>query len=167
MARLTREVRIKAPQEKVWQILADFGGIYIFNPNVPHSYSTSEENGGVDATRHCDLAPFGSVEERILEWKEGEGYTLEIYASEKTPPFKKATASIYLREEGGDTIAEGTIDYTLKFGPVGMVMDQFMAKPNFSKAWSRLFAGLKHYAETGEPVDAKTQLNLTSVLTPA
>ena len=164
MTRLNREVRISAPKEKVWQIIADFGGVYVYNPTVPNSYATSKNNGGEGATRHCDLAPFGSVEERILEWREGDGYTLEIYASEKTPPFKKAIASLDLVEDGDGTIVKGTLEYALKFGPMGALMDATMARSKFDKAWSRLFAGLKHYAETGEPVGGKTTLNLGEVV---
>jgi hypothetical protein len=161
MTRLTREVRINAPKEKVWQ---DFGGVYVYNPTVPNSFATSENNGGDGATRHCDLAPFGSVEERILEWRDSDGYTLEIYAGDKTPPFKKAIASIDLVEDGDGTIVKGTLDYALKYGPAGALMDALMVRSKFEQAWSRLFAGLKHYAETGEPVSGKTDLNLAAVV---
>ena len=56
MTTLTREVRINAPKEKVWDILADFGNIYLFNPGVPKSYLTSDQQVGVGTTRHCDVA---------------------------------------------------------------------------------------------------------------
>jgi carbon monoxide dehydrogenase subunit G len=167
MTRLNREVRIDAPKERVWQILADFGGVSVYNPTVPNSFSTSDSNGGEGATRHCDLAPFGSVDERILEWREGEGYTLEIYSSEKTPPFKRAIASLDLSQDGEGTIVNGTLEYSLKYGPLGAVMDSMMVRAKFETAWSRLFAGLKHYAETGEPVSGKTDLNLAAVLAAA
>lgn len=165
MTRLTREVRINAPKEKVWEILADFGGVYKFNPNVPTSYCTSEANGGVGATRHCDLTFQGaSIEERIVEWHEGHSYTIEIYAGKNTPPFKTAIASISVKKEGNGSIVTGTFDYNLKYGPLGTLMDKLMVRSQFSRAWSRLFAGLKHYAETGEPMEAHTPVNLTEVI---
>ena len=43
-------------------------------------------------------------------------------------------------------------------------MDATMARSKFEKAWSRLFAGLKYYAETGEPVSGKTTLSLGEVV---
>jgi carbon monoxide dehydrogenase subunit G len=165
MTRLTREVHINAPKEKVWEILADFGGVYKFNPNVPKSYCTSTANGGLGATRHCDLAFKGAaIEERIVEWREGQSYTIEIYEGKNTPPFKTATASISVRKDGNGSIVSGTFEYTMKCGPLGALMDKLMMQPQFSQAWSRLFAGLKHYAETGEPVEVHTPVNLTEVV---
>jgi hypothetical protein len=43
-------------------------------------------------------------------------------------------------------------------------MDKLMVQPQFSRAWSRLFAGLKHFAETDEPVEVHTPINLTAVV---
>lgn len=45
------------------------------------------------------------------------------------------------------------IEYSLKMGPVGALMDATLVKPQFSKGFGGLLAGLKHYTETGEQVD--------------
>jgi len=34
MTMLTREVHINTPKQNVWDVLADFGNIYKFNPGV-------------------------------------------------------------------------------------------------------------------------------------
>ena len=165
MTTVTREVQINAPKEKVWEILADFGGIYAFNPSVPNSYLTSEQTGGVGTQRHCDLAAAGaSLEERVVEWVDGEKMVIEIYAGKKTPPFKQAFATISVRADGPNaSIVRGTFDYSLKFGPIGALMDAVMVKPQFGKAWAGLFAGLKHYVETGEKVDSPKGLDFGAV----
>ncbi|MEM7126537.1 MAG: SRPBCC family protein [Chloroflexota bacterium] len=165
MSKVTREVRINAPKEKVWDILADFGDISVFNPSVPNSYLTNDQNGGVGSQRHCDLAASGaSIEERIVEWVDGEKMVIEIYEGKKTPPFKTAFASISVHEAGPNaSIVRGTLDYTLKFGPLGALMDMALVKPQFGKAWEGLFAGLKHYAETGQAVDGLKGLDFSSV----
>ena len=75
MGRFSKEITINAPQEKVWAVLADLGNIYRWNPGVSHSYTTSENSKGEDATRHCDIErPLkGYLEERAFDWREGEG----------------------------------------------------------------------------------------------
>ncbi len=40
MGAFRTEIRIDAPKEKVWEVLADLGGIYKWNPGVSHSRST-------------------------------------------------------------------------------------------------------------------------------
>ena len=158
MTTVTREVWINAPVEEVWALLADFGNIYLFNPNVPKSYLTSSQQQGVGTTRHCDLNVAGaSIEERIVDWQEGKSMTIDIYEGKKSPPFKTALATIRVASEKGGTKVTGTLEYKMKFGPVGSLMDVAMVKPQFGKAWSLLFAGLKHYAETGEEINGETR----------
>ncbi len=163
MTTITREIKIDASQEKVWEILADFGGIYKFNPGVSSSHSTSSANSGVGATRHCDLLPAGSVEERIFEWKEGQAYKVEIYSGKGTPPFKSAVGQLEAKPDGNGTLVRMRFEYSLKFGPIGALMDRLMVRSQFSKAIPGILAGLKHYAETGEEVGRKVQLPLQLV----
>ncbi len=165
MTTITREIRINASKEKVWAALADFGGIHVFNPTVTNSYTTNGQNSGKGAMRHCDLAMAGaSIEERVVEWVDGERMKVEIYEGKKAPPFKTAFATISVRSTGTNTsIVRGTFEYSMKFGPLGALMDMMMVKPQFGKAWGGLFAGLKQYVETGKQVDGSKGLDFSSV----
>ena len=59
-----------APQADVWAVLADFPNIADWNTGVKVSHSTSgDQTEGVGATRHCDLAPTGSLEETVQAWE--------------------------------------------------------------------------------------------------
>ncbi|MFQ5435276.1 MAG: SRPBCC family protein, partial [Anaerolineae bacterium] len=124
---------------------------------------------GVGATRHCDLTLFGaSVEERITDWQAGREYAIEIFDGQKSPPFKTAVARLAVRDDGqGGTIVTGEFDYTLKYGPIGYLMDRFMVRPQFEKAFPRLLAGLKHNCETGEIVNAGTPIKMNAVMAAA
>ena len=51
MGAFSTEIRINAPKEKVWGVLADLGGIYKWNPGVSHSPSTPQSSGGRGAAR--------------------------------------------------------------------------------------------------------------------
>ena len=159
MTTIIREVQINALPEKVWDIVADFGGIYKYNPGVSSSHSTSATNGGVDATRHCDLLPAGSVEERITAWNEGRDYKIEITSGKGVPPFKTAVAHIEVQPQGSTTLVKMRFDYGIKFGFIGNLMDSLMVKKQFSKAIPGILAGLKHYAETGEEVRRGVQVD--------
>ncbi len=151
MGAFSTEIRIDAPREKVWEVLADLGGIHKWNPGVSHSHSTSESSGGEGATRHCDLSnPSGYLEERAFDWREGEGFKIDIF--ESSFPIERNVVEFTLRADGDGTIVTVTPDYRLKFGPIGALLDRLILGRQLRKGMGNLLAGLKYHVETGELV---------------
>ena len=88
MAKFSTAISINAPKQKVWEVLADLGSIYKWNPGVSQSYSTSPETVGEGAMRHCDLqnakgSSIGYLEERAFDWRDGDGFTIDVYENRK------------------------------------------------------------------------------------
>ena len=151
MGSFSTEIRIDAPREKVWAVLADLGGIYKWNPGVSHSRSTSESSGGEGATRHCDLSsPKGYLEERAFDWREGDGFKIDIY--ESSFPFERNVVEFSVRADGDGTIVSVSPDYQLKFGPIGALVERLILGRQLRKGMANLLAGLKYHVETGELV---------------
>lgn len=151
MTHIEKNIVIDASQETVWEALADFGGIKKFHAGLRDSYPTSTTNGGLGATRHCDLKPMGSIEERVIGWNEGEGYMVEIYDGKKTPPFRSAFGIIRIeRISDKQTRAYFALKYHLKYGIIGKAMDAIMVKRQFVKATDIVLSGLKSFAEENQ-----------------
>ncbi len=151
MGSFSTEIQIDAPKEKVWEVLADLGGIYKWNPGVSHSRSTSESSGGEGATRHCDLSnPSGYLEERAFDWREGEGYKIDIF--ESSFPIERNVVEFTVRADRDGTIVSVSPDYRLKFGPIGALLDRLILGRQMRKGMENLLAGLKYHVETGELV---------------
>lgn len=160
----TAEIQIQASKETVWTALADFGGVWKYNPAVNSSRSLTAANEGVGAERHCDLAFAGAaVDERIVEWDDNGSYVVEIYDGKKLPPIKNVLARLTVKESGGSSIVTAKMDYETKLGPIGSVMDRFMISPKFGKAFSGMLVGLKHHIETGSNVEMSTKLDYDAV----
>ena len=157
MATIIKEVEINAPKNKVWPILADIGSVQIYNPGVAKSLSTSEAKTGIGASRHCDLLPMGSVEERVIEWEEGSSYKIEIYKG-KIVPFL-ASAVFELSENGESTNVKMTMDYKMKSGIMASLMGMMM-KSKMAKTIEGVLVGLKHHVETGEEVSMNVYKSL-------
>ena len=155
MSNFSAQIKITAPKEQVWAVLSDLGSIYKWNPGVSHSHSTSESSGGEGATRHCDIqTPLkGYLEERALDWHEGESFKIDIY--DTNFPLKKNVVQFSLRADGSDTVVEVSPEYQLKFGALGAVMDRLAFNRQFRKGMTGLLTGLKYYVETGEEVANK------------
>ncbi|MFQ5473616.1 MAG: SRPBCC family protein [Dehalococcoidia bacterium] len=151
MGSYATRVTINAPADKVWSVLSDLGSIYKWNPGISHSHSTSDEASGENATRQCDLPNGGFLRERAFNWREGEGYTIDVY--ETTLPLKKNHVDFRLASRGDSTVVALITDYELKYGPIGALMDALFARRQVRKGMDDLLAGLKRHIETGETVN--------------
>lgn len=151
---------INAPKERVWDALRNFGDISIWNPGVLESHSTSETTGGLGAERRCDLGNGRWIEEEIIGWEDGK--SLDINIVDSNVPLSRAVVSISAEAlDDATTRVDLSINYKLKFGPVGAVMDLVMGKRSYRKGMSDLLAGLKHYSETGEEVGSELPTGAT------
>ena len=160
MTRVTSEIRIDAPREKVWDVIADLGSVSVWNPFLSNSYYTSEAKEGLEAARHCDFPDGGYVKERTLEWKPGEALTLDIY--EGTVPFASAHGGYSLVDDRDGTIVTGAIEYDLKSDvPVD---PQEVERQNREELLPLLLASLKQYVETGEPMPIPEAVETDSYL---
>jgi carbon monoxide dehydrogenase subunit G len=164
MTTITREVAIDATKDRVWDVVADFGAIDMVSPGVTNSYITSEQDTGVGTERHCDLDFMGaSVEEKIIDWQEGESIKIDIYERKNVPLVRDMIAEFVVREEDGKTILSATLQYAMS-GGVGNLMNAVMMKKMNTKTWNRLLAGFKKRSETGEKIDKNTVLDLGAVV---
>ena len=153
MTTFSTSVRIEAPIEKVWEVLSDLGSIYRWNPGVTHSYATSEATSGEGATRHCDIkvGPMsGYLKERAFDWRDGEGFKIDIY--ESSMPLKSNIVEFSVRADGDGTHVTVCPEYAVKFGFIGAIADALMFRRQFKKGMDGLLAGLKYHVETGKEV---------------
>ena len=107
----------KSP-EALWDVLADFPNIANWYSGLKTSVSTSEAPNGVGATRHCELAPMGAIDERILDWEEGSRVRIAAEKYEKAP-IKEAVADFRITPDGDQTRLDLSFDFTPKGGVAG------------------------------------------------
>ncbi len=141
-------VRIDASKDRVWEVLSDLGSIYKWNPGIAHSFTTSDGATGDNARRQCDLPGGGFLRERTFNWSEGEGFTIEVY--ETSLPLKESFVDFRATPEGEATVVNLKMDYKLKYGPIGALIDSAFAGRQARNGMVELLAGLKDYVETGK-----------------
>ena len=106
---------ISAPRAAVWGVLADFPNIADWNSGVKKSFSTGTQATGLGATRHCDLAPFGGLEETATGWTPNEQLIVSIDSSKKLP-IKRGSVVFDLADRGDGTHIAMNYEYESKFG---------------------------------------------------
>lgn len=68
MAQATRHRRIEASPGEIWEVLADYGALSRWAPNVDHSTVTSSEREGPGATRRVQAGRTVLLE-RVVDWE--------------------------------------------------------------------------------------------------
>lgn len=148
MTVLENSIRINAPREKVWSVLASLDALDQYDPGIKKSKVVSSQREGHGAARQCDLTPGGWFKERVAEWRPHEALAFELF--ECTLPVRRLNHSYTLTPDSGGTIVKQRMEYELKFGPLGKLMDAMMVRKKWNIGIQDFFAGLKHYVETGE-----------------
>ena len=127
--------RIPAAPAAVWAVLADFPNIAAWNSAVAKSFSTSESTSGVGAQRHCDLTPFGELEETIKEWDESRRLVVSIDSAKKIPI---ANGIVTFDLSPADDATEISIEYAYqpKFGILGHILGSLALDGQLTKGFN-------------------------------
>ncbi|MDO1501621.1 SRPBCC family protein [Winogradskyella maritima] len=160
MEKITATRTLPFPKEEVWAVLDDFDNIHLWNPGLKDSHSTTLGNKtGLGAQRHCDLAPFGSFEERITEYVPNKKMVIDIYDGAKLPPIKNMGGIIELTEIEDKTTISFTFQYETK-GIMGKIMNPIMIRPKMTEGTENFLIGLEHYLKTGRKITKRELKNL-------
>lgn len=147
MTVLENSIRIDAAPEKVWAVLASLELLDQYDPGVRKSEVVSSSKEGIGAARRCDLVPGGWFKERIIALDPHESLAFELF--ECTLPVRRLKHTYTLTADGAATLVRQRMEYELKFGPVGKLLDALMVRRKWDAGIKGFFAGLKHYVETG------------------
>jgi len=159
MTKIKKKLSINASKERVWDVIADLGGIQNYNPSVKKSYYNTDIKSGEGAGRVCEFYPIGKVDEKATQWEEGKSYTLLINPIEKLPFFKEGLAyfSLNLSNTGGTEVSVD-FDYNITVGPLAWAMNKIMLRNNFEKAFEGILKGLKKHIEEGVVIENGSSL---------
>ncbi len=126
--------RIPSAPESVWAVLADFPNIARWNSGVAKSFATSDSTAGVGAQRHCDLAPFGELEETVKEWDDTRRMVISIDSAKKLPI---AHGEITFVLSPMDDATEVSVNYAYKpkFGFLGQIMGSLALDGQLTKGF--------------------------------
>ena len=158
MPEIRRQVKINAPKEKTWEILADWGTVSNWAPTITESHTTTEAKRGVGSIRSCDHTQMGNIEEEIVSWEEGTSLSYDVIKG-LPMPMKSLNNTWSVSGEGADSMVTLTMDFGMKFGPLGALMAALAVRRMMNKEMGLTLAGLKQYVENGEVVSAVSEVS--------
>jgi uncharacterized protein YndB with AHSA1/START domain len=138
---ITRQ--IDAPVETVWEVLHDFGEIQRWSPGVTNSALTSDGPVSEGATRSCDFAPFGGVNERIDLHQPNQRLTVNIDETSRLP-ISSAVADFNIAPHDDGT--ELTLHYSYTLNTMGRIAKGYTDK-QMRKGIGGMAKGLQQESE--------------------
>ena len=147
MATIRNEILIKAPIEKIWEVLATPDLLDKYDPTVKKSTVLTAAKKGIGAKRMVEMLDGENwFEESVTEFKVNEALTYELTAC--SFPIHKLKHSYSFEIVGGQTKIKQVMDYTVKFGLFGKLLDALMIRKQSDNGIKKFFAGLKTFIET-------------------
>lgn len=146
MTELHYQTEVHAPVERVWSVLADLEAVQHYNPTVSTAHYVGAQRDGVGATRRCELKPKGHVVECVAGWEPMRSLTMELKESEW--PIRFMRWRYDLRPADGKTVVTMDMQYQLKFGVFGALLDRLVMRRKFEPLLNDIFSAFARYAET-------------------
>jgi hypothetical protein len=141
MTTICHDITAPCAPERVWAVLADLEAVQRYNPTVRSATVEGTSRTGVGATRTCELVPKGRVVERVTHWTEQRAIGLEVAQSDWPIHFMRWITEVEPRDEGGTRIKQ-RLEYRVKFGPLGWLLDQLVMKRKLRRTLDTVFAQL-------------------------
>jgi uncharacterized protein YndB with AHSA1/START domain len=146
MATIRNEVIINAPIEKIWEALTEIDYLEKYDPTVRKSTALTTAKSGIGAKRKVDMEDGKNwFEESVTEFKINEALAYELTAC--SFPIRKLKHSYSFEKIGDKTKVEQVMDYTVKFGLLGKLLDTLMIRKQSDRGIKKFFAGLKAFTE--------------------
>ena len=147
MATIQNEIIINASVDKLWSILTDLELLNKFDPTVKKSTLISSEKTGVGAKRKVNMLDGKNwFDEKITVFKPNEALSYQL--TDCSFPIKGLQHSYTFEKIGNQTKVKQVMEYTVKFGLLGKLLDSLMIRKQSDIGIKKFFVGLKSYAET-------------------
>jgi Polyketide cyclase / dehydrase and lipid transport len=148
MTTIHHQYESKASPEQLWRSLSDLTLVEKYNPTVKRARLNGGQTEGVGTIRACDLNPKGKVIERVTAWEQGKAVGLEIVESDW--PISRMQWVTRIDPQGAGSILSQKLDYDMKFGPLGWLLNNLVMKRNIQKNVGAALMGLIRLTETGK-----------------
>jgi hypothetical protein len=145
MTIIQHEIEARCAPDRVWTLLADLEAVQRYNPGVRAAKIQGSKRTGVGATRVCELLPKGRVVERVTQWEDGRTLGLEVSESDWPIHFMRWVTRV--EPKGGGTRITQELEYRVKFGPVGWLLDRLAMERKLRATLDGIFESLVRVAE--------------------
>ena len=147
MATIYNEIIVNASIDKVWNLLTDLEILDQYDPTVKKSTLISTEKTGIGAKRKVHMLDGKNwFDEKVTVFEPNQALTYQL--TECSFQIKGLKHSYSFEKIGTQTKVKQVMDYTVKFGLFGKLLDRLMIRKQSDSGIKKFFTGLKSYSET-------------------
>ncbi|MBX7109913.1 MAG: SRPBCC family protein [Chitinophagales bacterium] len=147
MATIHNEIMVNASIDRVWTMLTDLELLDRYDPAVKKATLLSNKKTGIGAKRKVLMVDGKNwFEETVTVFKANEALTYQL--TDCSFPIKGLQHSYSFEKIGNQTKVKQVMEYTVKFGLLGKLLDSLMIRKQSDTGIKIFLAGLKSYAET-------------------
>ena len=147
MTTIHNEITVNAPVEKIWEALTNIELLDKYDPTVKKSTALSENKSGLNAKRKVLMLDGKNwFDEKVTVFKPNEALTYQL--TDCSFPIAGLKHSYSFEKVGNQTKVKQVMEYTVKFGLFGKLLDSLMIRKQSDRGIKKFFTGLKSYAET-------------------
>ena len=143
---LNHSIEINSSPAKVWAVLNDLEAVSHYNDQVETAVCLTNNREGVGASRSCTMKDGSEVKERVIEIEDMHAITMELY--ESNWPMKDMRWRTALEENQGKTLVTQKLEYKMKFGALGALLNTLILKNKLNSNLAVVFTNMKNYIET-------------------
>ena len=148
MIHYERTLDIDAAPDTVWAVIGRFMHIDEFAPLVKSVEALTDDEDGVGSKRRCNFEDGTSVVEEVTKWEPNRGYRVRLLEMSAMPLHEvHAELSVEPLENERTRVTWG-MDYRVKFGPFGWLLDQTVMKLMMGKILDGNLSGLANKARS-------------------
>ncbi len=146
MGKLINDITINASPDKIWNILTDLELLDKTDPTVKKATLISENKTGLNAKRKVLMQDGKNwFDEKITVFKPNEELVYQL--TDCSFPIKGLKHAYSFQKNGNQTKVQQVMEYTVKFGLIGLLLDKMMIRKQFNSGINKFLTGLKIYAE--------------------
>ncbi|MBW2268473.1 MAG: SRPBCC family protein [Deltaproteobacteria bacterium] len=147
---LSARSHIDLSPELAWQNLRDLTLAKHYVPGVVDVEMTTERTEGVGASRRILKDDGATMDETVVDWREGEGFAFRFHRGVEGPPapFERAGFVYELQPDGTGSEVITTLSYTVRWGAMGRLLDRFVLRRQIQAEVETIASGLARYYES-------------------
>lgn len=143
---------VAKPRAQVWAQLRDLRMARHYVAGVTSIDFNPGPREGVGASRKVFMQKRAPVDETVIAWEDGVGYTLNLHNGDQPPrPFRWARFEYRMEDApDGQTLIRGIFSYRMAGGVFGRILEALAVRSALQRSQAALGVNMKKFYETGQ-----------------